>query len=267
MGGWRSIRGLSRHARFCVARRSAWSNPRGSVMAKWIEELQVEIHRARGAQEAFDHIGKAARHLGFERWAYGMRLPLPFTRPRFVTMNNYDDRWAQRYQSKGYLGIDPTVLHGTRSMVPLVWSDLLFRDAPQMWAEARSFGLCVGWAQSCFDGHGRVGMLTLARSHEKLTRRELLAHEPLLRWLANLAHMTLSSRLPRARHDAAVALTDRQVEVLKWSADGKTCEEAAAILGISAHTVHFHVKNAVSRLDAANKLAAVARATKLGLLS
>jgi DNA-binding CsgD family transcriptional regulator len=62
-------------------------------------------------------------------------------------------------------------------------------------------------------------------------------------------------------------LTDREIEVLKWSSYGKTSREVSEILIISVNTVNFHVKNAMMKLETANKTATVARASMLGLLS
>ncbi len=62
-------------------------------------------------------------------------------------------------------------------------------------------------------------------------------------------------------------LTGREIEVLRWSASGKTSSEISEILVISVNTVNFHVKNAILKLKTANKTAAVARATMLGLLN
>lgn len=61
-------------------------------------------------------------------------------------------------------------------------------------------------------------------------------------------------------------LTPRELEVLSWSAEGKTALDIAGILCLSQETVHSHVKNAVQKLYAANKMAAVVRAVRLGLL-
>jgi len=63
------------------------------------------------------------------------------------------------------------------------------------------------------------------------------------------------------------ALTAREVEVLKWTADGKTSGEVSEILCVSENTVNFHVKNAVAKLRTANKTAAVVKAAMLGLLN
>lgn len=61
-------------------------------------------------------------------------------------------------------------------------------------------------------------------------------------------------------------LTDREIEVLKWSSYGKTAQEVSEIMIISVNTVNFHVKNAMMKLETPNKIATVARASMLGLL-
>jgi DNA-binding CsgD family transcriptional regulator len=233
----------------------------------WAEDLLVSLAQVREAKCVFEQIGESARRLGFEQCAYGFRHPLPFTNPRTHLINNYDPRWWRRYEDAHYLAIDPTVLHAVRSHEPVLWSDELFRAAPQLWAEARSFGLRVGWAQSCFDGDGAVGLLSLARSHDKLTPAELAAKEPFLRWLTNVAHTALSDALAGKVRPRSLRLTPREIEVLQWTADGKTSSEVADILNVSTDTVNFHIKNAILKLQVANKAAAVARAAVLGLLA
>ena len=65
---------------------------------------------------------------------------------------------------------------------------------------------------------------------------------------------------------ARPALTRREQEVLAWTACGKTSDEISRILDLSVSGVNFHVTNFLSKLDTCNKMAAVARATQLGLL-
>ena len=61
-------------------------------------------------------------------------------------------------------------------------------------------------------------------------------------------------------------LTAREIEVLKWTADGKTYADISTLLDVSENTVNFHVKNAVIKLQTTNKTAATVRAAMLGLL-
>lgn len=65
---------------------------------------------------------------------------------------------------------------------------------------------------------------------------------------------------------ARPALTRREREVLAWTACGKTSDEISRILDLSVSGVNFHLTNCVSKLDSCNKMAAVARATQLGIL-
>jgi len=63
-----------------------------------------------------------------------------------------------------------------------------------------------------------------------------------------------------------VRLTAREADVLRLLARGRTYSQAAAELGMSAHTVASHVKNAYRKLNVHSAAAAVMRAVQLHLL-
>lgn len=239
-------------------------------MKGWAEDLLTLTNAAdaKDEHEVFRRIEAAARALGFDYCAYGLRLPLPMTNPKTVMVNNYATDWRARYAEAGYLAIDPTVLHGRRTSIPLIWSDAVFAKTPQLWDEAKERGLCVGWAQSSLDGYGVGGMLTLARASEPLTSAELDEKDIKMQWLVNIAHLSMKRVLSRDLFDTMTEqLTQRETEVLKWHADGKTAPEIGEILHVSVHTVKAHTKHAVTKLGAANKTAAVLRAAMMGLLN
>jgi LuxR family transcriptional regulator len=222
---------------------------------------------AQNEHDVFMKIEASALALGFAHCAYGLRIPLRFSNPKTTLLNNYDPAWQQRYADEGYVSVDPTVLHGRRSQTPLIWSEQLFAPVRKLWDEAQSFGLRIGWAQSNLDVGGGFGMLSLARPSEPITQAELTAKEVKMRWLAHITHLTLS-RIFVGRQSAQILpqLTAREIEVLKWTADGKTSAEISDLLVVSENTVNFHVKNAVLKLQVANKTAATVRAAMLGLL-
>jgi len=66
---------------------------------------------------------------------------------------------------------------------------------------------------------------------------------------------------------ATPQLTLREVEVLSLIARGCTYGKVATVLGISAHTVAAHIKNAYRKLEVHTAGAAVMRAIELRLLS
>jgi LuxR family transcriptional regulator len=236
-------------------------------MRSWQEEL---LHAAEGAHSQdtlFARIEAGAQALGFDRCAYGLRVPVPVCNPRTVLLSNYPSEWRARYLAAGYIRTDPTVLHGRRTQAPLVWDATVCEGAPALWEEARSHGLCFGWAKSSLDANGVGGMLTLARSSHALSEAELAAKSLQMCWLAQMAHVSLSRLIVAGLADEMPTLTEREIEVLKWTADGKTSREIADILAVSDNTVNFHIKNAVAKLRTANKTAAAVRAALLGLFN
>ena len=61
-------------------------------------------------------------------------------------------------------------------------------------------------------------------------------------------------------------LTDREMEVLQWLAQGKSNKEIAAALVISERTVKFHVSSILGKLGASNRTEAVTIAAQRGLV-
>lgn len=236
-------------------------------MNAWQIDLLALLEENLDAEALFARVVHAAQGMGFEHCAYGLLAQTAFGKPRVYTTNNYPDAWQRRYAEAGYLHQDPTVAHGKRSQSLLVWDQRVFNQAPEFWAEAQSFGLRHGLAQSSFTGAAAVGMLSLSRSEEALGSAELATLESRVRWLSNIAHIAISGRVLPTLTEAAIDLTGRELEVLKWTSDGKTAADIATILGITKDTVNFHVKNVVAKLKTANKTAAVVRASRLGLLN
>ncbi|HEV7817431.1 MAG TPA: autoinducer binding domain-containing protein [Janthinobacterium sp.] len=232
------------------------------------QEIQFEaISAVKNEAALLSVLTGAAIELGFDYCAYGMRLPLPFSNPKTVMLNNYPLAWQERYAKENYLAVDPTVAHALTSLKPLLWSDELFAPCRPLWEDARAHRLQVGWAQASHDVRGVAGLLTLARSHDVISAAELRQNLIKMSWLAQAAHAGLArliSSKPQA--DAAIVLTAREIEVLRWTADGKTSGEVGDILNISERTVNFHVNNSLAKLGSVNKTAGVLKAAMLRLL-
>ena len=77
--------------------------------------------------------------------------------------------------------------------------------------------------------------------------------------------------LPRTRAVGAAPgladpLTDRELEVLRLLAAGKSNQRIAHDLVVALNTVKKHVTHVLGKLGAANRTEAVARARQLGLI-
>ena len=79
---------------------------------------------------------------------------------------------------------------------------------------------------------------------------------------------TTAALLQQLRGDGpAPSLTPRESEVLRQVAAGQTNKSIALKLGISEHTVKFHLGSAMTKLAAASRAEAVAIAIRRGLIS
>ena len=61
-------------------------------------------------------------------------------------------------------------------------------------------------------------------------------------------------------------LSEREQEILRWTADGKTSKEIATILVITAATVNFHLNRSIRKLRSSNRTHAAVKACILGLI-
>jgi len=215
--------------------------------------------------ELLDRLRIAVRELGFEYCSYGMRVPLPVSKPRFSLLSDYPENWVKHYVANNYFGIDPTVRHGLTETLPMLWPTDQVNS--EFWGEARQHDLRHGWCMSSRGKHGAIGLLSLVRSADAITPQELDLKETRMTWLTKLVHGAMSHLLvPRLIPESIKELTAREQEVLRWSATGKTYIEIGMILTVDCGTVKFHLTNAMCKLNAANKTEAAIKASLLGML-
>ncbi len=81
-----------------------------------------------------------------------------------------------------------------------------------------------------------------------------------------LALPSLSTAPPADNGAVADSLTPRELEVLALVAEGLPNKVIATRLGISEHTVKFHVNSVMNKLGVQSRTEAVVRATRLGLI-
>ena len=77
---------------------------------------------------------------------------------------------------------------------------------------------------------------------------------------------SLSGEQLNTSNDGHAQLTPRELEVLTAMADGATNKAIARRLGISFHTVKFHVAAVLEKLDADTRTEAVMKAAQLGIV-
>lgn len=236
------------------------------TVSEWHGKLLQAIKAAYQPSKIFEVIDEAARQLGFEHSVVVQCDALPITRAQSRQFSSQPRAWQLRYAQAGYIHIDPTIQHGSRSETPVVWSDTLFAQALQLRREAQAAGLRHGWTQSSLDFVGVGSIMSLTRSVEPLTDSELLHKQANMSFLVEVAHIALGRAQLNYTNMPAIVLTDREKEVLRWTADGETADDIAARFKVSVNTVNFHLKNCAAKLQTTNKTSLVVRALLLHLL-
>ena len=87
-------------------------------MSSWQDEQLHALLSIRCERKLLDAIAAIARSLEFEHFSYGMRIPVPITRPQVRIFSNYPLLWHELYRERNYVSVDPTVRHGMRSLLP-----------------------------------------------------------------------------------------------------------------------------------------------------
>ncbi len=112
---------------------------------------------------------------------------------------------------------------------------------------------------------GAQGMLLRDSDPENVTAALRAVAQGLVVFDPILAPAILPAR-DREDEPLVEALTPREEEVLQLLAEGLSNKAVALQLGISDHTVKFHVNAILGKLGAQSRTEAVVRATRMGLL-
>ena len=237
-------------------------------MKPWqIDQLRL-VRAATTEEQTFAAVLQDAQAMGFEFASFGMKAPIPLVAPRVAWCSNYPAEWQRIYEERGYLLRDPSVGHALHHDHGVLWSDELFEHAMDIRQAAAEFGICHGWAQPRRDARGMVSLLTVSRSQGAITEAEMALKSPRIQWLSHLCHEGMQKVWSDALYGGPqITLSERELDVLRWSGEGKTSADIAQIMGISEATVNFHTRNACHKLGSVNKTAAAVRAALLGLLN
>ena len=166
---------------------------------------------------------------------------------------------------------DPVMRSLKKLSAPFVYDQSMYvrEDAVDLWDHQASFGYKTGIAMALHLPGGKHFVMGVDRDKplpeddQAVTRMmadlQLLAvhaQETAVRLLAPKAHGL--EHLPH--------LSDRELEILRWTAEGKSRWAVGQILSISEHTVKYHLNKVAVKLDVSSSQQAAIRAKALGLL-
>lgn len=216
---------------------------------------------------------KIANELDFPLVSGFLVLADPATRqaPQVFAVGNTPQAYLEASQNREGVARDPVIKQMKEVSLPF-WYDQGFytnAGAGDLWEEQAAFGYRTGIAVALHlpdHKHFILGVdrdVPLPTGDGQLTR--MMADLQLLAVHAQAAAVkVLLPKQPEA--EAVPKLTPREVEILRWTMDGKSAWSVGQLLSVSEHTVNFHLRNIFRKLGSSSKHQAVLKALSLKLI-
>lgn len=198
---------------------------------------------------------------------FAAQIPELTSREPYLAVT-YDEAWIQHYKDRDYVSIDPVLNAGLKRMLPTDWSTF-DRSSPKLkefFGEAQEFGVGrQGLTMPIRGTNGEAAMLSITsdetdREWGKLRTNYMRDFQLIANYVHEMVLRVEQVKLTVPR------LTRREIECLKWSAEGKTYADIATILGISVGTVQSYMEFSRVKLNTLNTTHTVTRALRLKII-
>lgn len=197
-----------------------------------------------------------------------------FDQPDVVvrSVSNTPAAFAEVSQSLDQTRRDPVMMKLMSAAAPVVYDQQLYiaAGAADVWDAQAPFGYCTGIAMALHLPRRRHFLFGVDRPAALPPSGGRLAKLVATLQVAAVHAQYAATQVFDAELDApdqdVPRLTPREVEILRWTMDGKSSGVIGEILGISYSAVRFHIRNASRKLDVSSKHQAVLKALSLGIL-
>lgn len=230
----------------------------------------LSVLEAKNQEQFRSVVIRFARQLGFETVTAVVAVDRSEGGTEFIAVHNTPLAFEQNFENISIGKRDPVMQHCKRNTMPIVWGQKTYLDhgAIDLWDVQAQFGYRNGIAMALHMPEGRHFTLgvdrdqTLPTDSNELTR--LVADLQL--FAVHAQDTALRVLVSEASQPERPALTPRELEVLRWTMDGKTAWETGVLLSISERTAVQHLQNAMKKLQCNSKHQAVLKALRLGLI-
>ena len=234
-----------------------------------MERVIQALYRTRTVDTMLDIVRQAAATRGVVGQSYHFtpKFSSQVSGDVIVDEAGFPKRWVSLYNSEDFRIHDPIPDKIMAEGRPLAWSDAAFAERPtpgvknfmSAWIE---HGLIFGIGIPLYGPHNQNAYSSFAFADASpLKDRETITY---LQMIMQAAHSRICEVVEADYDD--VTLSEREAEVLKLAAIGQNARQISASLSISPETVSTYLGRAYDKLDAKDRVSAVVKALKLGLI-
>lgn len=203
--------------------------------------------------ESFRAVMAEAAHV-FELpcFAY-LRMPRD-GRSLAALISSYPTQWTDHYLKQHYERLDPVIQRAQMGTEPFEWgleanSRPLTASQKTLFDEASMFGIRCGFTIPIQDGRGPVAAVTFASDARRPKFQQMIeTNRRVLQLMAIDLHAHARRKLWQDSAINGARLSPRELECLRWAAQGKSAWAIGQILKISRRTAAFHLDNVRAKM-------------------
>ena len=229
-----------------------------------LEEYRVELKRLKTADTVWDVLMQFVSAVKIDALSYYHFAPpgsIDFSQKYFIAIGFDEDLVAEHRRNYDLFG-GPLMSRPLPIIEPMLWSESIerMRVTPdqldylsKFYGKESSNGLVL----PVYGPNGRNGcvILRFEDAHQDFSA----ASVNMVSFAAGLAHLNFC-RIQAENKSEFVYLTQREQEVLKWVARGKSNTVIAEIVGISQHTVNGYLRRIYLKTRTSDRTSASLRA-------
>lgn len=244
----------------------------------WIEPIPADFTASPGQLAQLDaalndRATAFARKVGARHFSYfATRMPRRSSVRIGETLRcSYPMPWVDRYLGRTYHFYDPVICLGRQARLPFRWGHGRFlsdfvKAQRLVFHEAKEFEITEGYAVPVHGPEGDGGVFSICAPRRADIDDALAAAAPHIQLFAVQFHDAMMRRFAARDDTDMVELTERETEILHWTADGLTTEAIADRLGLTASAINYHLGNVCRKLGAASKHHAAILAIRAGII-
>lgn len=231
---------------------------------KWCAQIDAAFHKVQGLNDIGRILVLEAAGSLFQQAILFIKSPVPFTRPSFYIMTGEGQPALHQGGAGRFSVLERVASRSVASANVMIWSQALDPDDSLRWGCPESELEAHGITYAAMGADSTLYSISYTRNGSAVTEGEKGAAAWKLRYLNDLVRRYCVAL--NLFECGTSGLTEREIEILRWTADGKCTNDVAVILGISGNTVNYHLKQISKKMNCNTKLQAATYAAAINVI-